>query len=450
MLQRKSIAAACVLSLAFSSIASVAMAGGSLFRNNAVGGISINADGVLSQPTVEATQGLRNVVEQGLKPIDGKLAQGAKLRKISLKQIDAALKAAVQNNLGEIPDELRYLAGIQRIQYVFVYPEQNDIVLAGPGEGWTVNHDGDVVGETTGKPVLLLDDLLIAMRTVDAARRVGISCSIDPTEEGIQALRRYTAKQRQFHPGVLPGMEQALGAQQISLSGIPADSHFARVLVAADYHMKRIAMHLDKSPVEGLPSFLNMQAQSRGKLTNMMPRWWMACDYQPLSKTDDGLAWELRGPGVQVMTEDSFIAQDGSFKQSGKQNPVAKKWATLMSKHYGELSEERAVFGQLRNVMDLCVVAALIEKNGLQEKANCNLPLITQSDSDFMTETWNAPKHIATQCSFIKKGKNYIITASGGVQIESWKVAETTEVNPAIAHERKSATAQEGSTWWWN
>ena len=38
-----------------------------------------------------------------------------------------------QNNR-PLPDEVKYLAGLQRIRYVFVYPEQQDIVLAGFGE----------------------------------------------------------------------------------------------------------------------------------------------------------------------------------------------------------------------------------------------------------------------------------------------------------------------------
>ena len=53
-------------------------------------------------------------------------------------------------------------------------------------------------------------------------------------------------------------IEQTLGPQQITFSGVPATSHFARVLVAADYRMKRLAMGFEPSPVRGLPSFLQM------------------------------------------------------------------------------------------------------------------------------------------------------------------------------------------------
>ena len=41
----------------------------------------------------------------------------------------------------------------------------------------------------------------------------------------------------------------------------------------------------------------------------MMPRWWLACDYEPLARSEDGLAWELRGNGVQAKTEDSLVGK---------------------------------------------------------------------------------------------------------------------------------------------
>ena len=47
-------------------------------------------------------------------------------------------------------------------------------------------------------------------------------------------------------------------AAEDHVNGVPADSHFARVLVAADYRMKRLAMNFDPSPVNGLPSYLHM------------------------------------------------------------------------------------------------------------------------------------------------------------------------------------------------
>ena len=112
-------------------------------------------------------------------------------------------------------------------------------------------------------------------------------------------------------------------------------------------------MMLEPAPVEGMPSFLELIKRSRRGLNNMMPRWWIACDYDPVRQTEDGLAWEIRGRGVKVMTEDEIISAQGNVQGSGKVNPVAQQWADSMTDRYEELARADTVFGQLRNVMDL-------------------------------------------------------------------------------------------------
>lgn len=421
---------------------------GGFFRNGAVGGVSIDAQGVVRQPSDEERRELRQEIERRLVAVPQELDNaGPALRRISLRQLEKAIQDARRNG-GELPEEVRYLAGLQRVQYVLVYPEHKDVVLIGQAEGWRTNEQGHVVGKTTGQPVLQLEDLAVAFRAHFAEPSV-INCSIDPTPEGTQALQKFLRQQDQFAPAVLDGMERALGPQQITLSGVPESSHFARVLVAADYRMKRIAMMLDESPLEDLPSFLEMLGESRAKLTNMMPRWWLACDYEPLGRSDDGLAWELRGPGVRVMTEDSIIANDGTFEaQSGKENPIASKWAERMTNRYEPLSKAEPVFGQLRNLMDMSVIAALIRKEQLLEKAGLELPTLLGADQNLPLTAWNPPKSLATECSYIKRGRDYLITASGGVQIDAWRNAS--EVNVSRSLDLLSqAHPHQADRWWW-
>ena len=74
------------------------------------------------------------------------------------------------------------------MQYVLVYPEQQDVVLVGPAEGWRINDDGHAVGKTTGRPVIQLEDLLVALQTAWTGN-APVSCSIDPTEEGTRAMQ---------------------------------------------------------------------------------------------------------------------------------------------------------------------------------------------------------------------------------------------------------------------
>ena len=73
-----------------------------------------------------------------MEKIPGGLNQLVQMRKVSLRRLAAALKNVPKNNK-PMPDADEYLAGLQRIHYVFVYPEQKDIVLVGPAKGgkWT-------------------------------------------------------------------------------------------------------------------------------------------------------------------------------------------------------------------------------------------------------------------------------------------------------------------------
>lgn len=435
-------------------VASIASPGpaGQLFRDRAVGGISINTDGLLEVAAPATLDAVRTKLRKDLQRVPEAAEQGARIRKVSMRQLEAGVAEALHHQR-PIPDAVKYLAGIQRIEYVFVYPEQNDIVLAGPGEGWVVNDQGIVVGATNGQPVVLLDDLLIALRTVHAARQGGINCSIDPQPQGVARMQQLIRRQKAFTPQIADAVERAMGPQLITLQGIPQDTHFARVLVAADYRMKRIAMKLDQSPVKQLPSYLDMLRASRRGPTNAMPRWWLACNYESIAHGEDRLSWKLNGQGVKAMSEDELVDAQGNRQRLGKSSPLAQEWADTMTLRYEELASQDAVFGQLRNVMDLCVVAALLEKEDLYSRASCDLPLLRVNESELHPESWFAARQVDTQCSIVKRGREYIISASGGVQIGSWQVLDNTKVDASVDRLRSDSQRDAdgaATNWWWN
>lgn len=424
-------------------------AGHRFFQNRAVGGVTVDTSGVVGRTTPADVKTLREFMAKETAAAGADLVRPVGMRMISLKGLEAAIEDAIKNNLGELPDEVRYMAGLQRIEYVFVHPEENDVVLAGPGEGWKVNELGAVVGVTTGRPVLQLDDFLVAMRSVENARREPISCSIDPTPEGRDRLQAFLSRQRGMNDSVLPGVQQAMGPQVVSIHGVDANTHFARVLVAADFRMKQYAMGLEQAPVRDLKSFLQIVKQRNARPNNMTPRWWLAPSYEPIARSEDGLSFQLVGQGVKAMTEEEFVAEGGDVKGAGKANPMAQQWANLFTEKYDELCKADPAFGDLRNIMDQSVVAALIKKEGLLEKANCSLPLLSGQDERLTVTAWHAPKSVPTQSSFIQVGNDYVITASGGVQIESWQVADKTEASTAVAEARQKG-GYAGASWWWN
>lgn len=420
---------------------------GGLIRGAAVGGVHVDAQGVVSTPEVGDNEQLLAAWQSGLDPVPADLQEYTDLRYVSLKNLEKQIAEHVAND-EPLPDAVRYMAGLLRVKYVFVYPERGDVVLAGPAEGWKVDSLGNTVGVTTNRPVLFLEDFIVALRANNVRGGPVISCSIDPTEEGLRRLRQVS---REFTAQTGPALasrriEQALGRQQITVTGVPASSHYARVLVAADFRMKRLAMNFQPAPVDGMPSYLHLFRARGAGVQNMLPRWWLATHYDPVLQDAEGLAWEIRGQGVKCMTEDELVSSSGERQRTGQASSAAKKWADTLTERFDELANEDSAFGHLRNVMDASVAAALLVKEGLLEHVGLELPAMT---ADYELEQYNTPQTVASQASFIKKNGRWIISASGGVQMTPWQVAERIEKSDALAPVREQATAGLGDAWWW-
>lgn len=438
------ILAACV-------VVAVVVAGGSAqaqlglgFRGSAVGGVKIDAEGVVTNPQVGEMKELQATWQKGLQQVPNDLQKWTDLRFVSLKQLEAEIKAARAANK-PLPDAVRYVAGLQRVRYVLVYPEQKDIVIAGPAEGWKVDMHGNVVGATSNRPVLTIDDLMVALRVAEAANASGISCSIDPTPEGLQRYKQIASQlsARGGPQAAAKQMEDAVGPQTITVTGVPATSHFARVIVAADFRMKRLGMNLEPAPVDGMPSYLAM-LRGHGSST-LMPRWWLAPSYEPLQRDADGLAWEIRGQGVRCLTEQDFLDANGQKQHSGKAEPIAQKWADTFSKKFDELAGEDSAFGQLRNVMDLAVVGALVAKERLGERSGLEMPNLMGEQS---LDEYPAPRSVPSQASFVKASRGWVVSVSGGIQIFPWQVADRTQVSKDLTATHKGRPAA-AAGWYW-
>ena len=190
-----------------------------------------------------------------------------------------------------------------------------------------------------------------------------------------------------------------------------------------------------------------MMKAAPGRAHNMMPRWWLAPDYDALLADAEGLAFEFGKASVKAMTEEHVADANGQRQAAARENPLAKKWATNMTSRYEALSAKDTIFGQLRNCMDLAVVAALIQHRNLADTCGWSMPLLL--NPDLKAERYHVPKQIDTEASTIRKGSDWIITASGGVLINPWQPLEKATTKPALADQRLKAAAPT-TGWWWN
>jgi hypothetical protein len=415
----------------------------------AVGGVSIDAAGALANASVEDLTKIREALAEQAAGVPAALQVGAKLRKISLRRLEAAIQLCKQTGK-PLPNEVLYLGGLQEIRYVLVYPEQNDLVLAGPAEGWKVDAHGSVVGAKSNRPVMLLDDFLVVLRAAVSSSRSVISCSIDPSREGVQRVQQLVKTLHTIgNPGITAqAIQEQLGPQRITVGGVPPTSHFARVLVAADYRMKRISMGLEAAPIADLPSFVAMSKATGAGMKNMLPRWWLEPDYQPLSRDEEGLTWQLRPATVKCLTENDFFDAAGVKHATGTSDPVSQKWAATMTDRYEALSKADPVFAELRNCMDLAVVAALVARENLTAKAAAGLPLLLGGEG-LQPATLVAPKQIASQAAVMNKGHKWMI-AVGGVQINPWAVIGQARQSASLGPLHGAARSGDEERWWWD
>ncbi len=418
-----------------------------------VGGVMVDAQGALRAASVDEKNELGKALRDIMEMPQGDLAQAAELRAVSLNGLQTAIVDAKATGK-PFPQEIEYLAGLQRIQYVFVDAEHQDIVIAGPAEPWQLRADGSVVGSVSGQPTLRLEDLMVAIQSVETARNGGISCSIEPTEEGrlkLQRMLRGFKLQPGQNPASLePTMREAFGPQQVLLTGIPADSRFARTMVAADFEMKRIAMQLVDSAVQGLPSYLQL---SKGAVHSgtQNPRWWMACDYDAVLHNEDKTAWKISGQGVKTMTEQDLVNADGSVTTSGKVDKIAQKWADMMTEKFSELSRQMPIFGDLRNTIDMSIVATLIVQEQLAEKAGIDLAVLAGREAEIELVSYPVPKTIEPQCSFVRARSGWTVTASGGVSVNAFEIVENQATDDSVTETRSTALHRSNSNrWWWN
>ena len=105
-----------------------------LFTPNA--GVMVDGKGVLSTVTVPDPTGEQ--MPSASRPLRPSCSRRWPRRALSQDFAQSAGKVLAKHiaNGRKPTDEMRFLAGLTRVQNIFLYPETGDIVIAGPAEGW--------------------------------------------------------------------------------------------------------------------------------------------------------------------------------------------------------------------------------------------------------------------------------------------------------------------------
>lgn len=385
----------------------------------------------------------------------------SKLRKISLPRLEKAVQARYAQ--GQSPtDAMLNLAGLQRIQYVFVYEDTGDIVLAGPAGDWSPDAAGRQVSVDGGAPVVQLDDLVVVLR--NSTEKGSFGCAITPTKENLAAAQEFLsesakkplAEGKSAREKWVSQLREKLGYQDIETHGIDPRSHAARTIVEADYHMKRVAMGLEPG-VLGVESYLDSMELKRGESASMgVLRWWFTLGDGAIRAAADRNAFELKGSSVKVLSENEKLAKDGERIHTGKASELTAKFADSFTRKFDVLAEKYLIYAELRNVFDLAVVAAVLKHEHVCDRVQWDAVHFLDSER-YQIALGTAPRKVMSIANYrVMSAETFVVGVSGGVEVDpSTKLAsdryKTDQYGDLEAGRAQSLTGELASDrWWWD
>ena len=258
---------------------------------------------------------------------------------ISLGALYERLRA-FEKRWDQLPDELRHPAGIERVHGFVLDPVHQDVFL---------------IGAPARRPQdrLDIDCLILALRATWKDGSVP-AVSLDPMPP------------------------RWAGPQYSRIYGVPADSLGAKIMLEADYAMKKMTSGLSGASLTGFAALRRREAESvfastePGSRQFMPSRFWLVP--APLSPGDLHVSASYRttlfNSGVLCRTEALSLNDTGTgapWRGTGEKDPWDVRQADLFNASYDELErslvpQPPGVFLRLHGLIDLVMAAKLLQE----------------------------------------------------------------------------------------
>lgn len=426
-------------------------------------GIHVDLDGFVRDLPVDRSDSLAALRTWTLDPqaaansaANTDWTRSAELRLVSLRRLrEELLRCYVAGR--EPPLAMQNLAGLSRIQYIFIGDQ--DLLIAGPVGGIDPAAAPWPRDRRSGRTTLGIDQLAAAATAVVTETPFG--CSIDPTAAGLVAAQKVSAG---IAAGTQPpgnaadALAEALGRQVISLYGTPADRPLAWLMVDADRHMKQLALGRRPMP-DGVPNYLDLVEREvragRGVPSGQLLRMWFAVQPIHARRSTDGKAFEIGGRPIRLLTAKEAAGEEGERRQVGH-DPVGEAFAKSFTEHFEEIAAAYPVYDRLRGVFELTAAMKLVFDHtdartfeslvgelalpDLISPGGAAVP--RECDSIAVRHTILAHRH-----------RHEVYVASGGVDIDpATTLAAAPAVYPSLDALTKPADDRPiaNTRWWWD
>ncbi|MEC7429839.1 MAG: hypothetical protein VXZ54_11690, partial [Planctomycetota bacterium] len=170
----------------------------------------------------------------------------------------------------------------------------------------------------------------------------------------------------------------------------------------------------------------------------------------------DRNALELVGSRVQLIGENERVTAEGvRLAQKASKNQASQIFCNSMTKQYDRLASVAPAFAQLRNCMDMAIVAAYIQNQDFYGQSGHFFDFFSD-ESEFPVESYEQPKQVETAVNAVWKGNRLMTPIGGGVEINAAKAVSKDVVkvdeNGSLAQAQKQLGGVDlaDGQWWWD
>jgi hypothetical protein len=207
----------------------------------------------------------------------------------------------------------------------------------------------------------------------------------------------------------------------------------------------------------GVESYLSMVKLKPGESMPLdVLRWWFTMKYDSLEATPARDAFQLKGQGVQLQSENELLTKLGKRVHTGQANPINQQFAVNFTNEFSAISEKYPLYAELQNLFDLALVAALIDTERLHDQVGWHLTCFGK-DGNYQPQLGPEPKQVDSVINHrVVNEKQILVGVSGGVRADPWRFVTGKAVRENNYGELKAqrSTAKPADlpadAWWWD
>jgi hypothetical protein len=217
--------------------------------------------------------------------------------------------------------------------------------------------------------------------------------------------------------------------------------------------MKLIGIGLEQ-PMVKIKNYVE-RANPNDIAKNGLARWFFVPNYECVRVADDNMAMQLVGEGVKLVGADEVVLANGQRQAASHTDMASKAWCNEFTKSYARIAALTPIYAQLRNLVDLSVVAAFIQKEDFFSKVGWQMEVFG-NEGRLPVQTAVAPKQVETAVNVVWKGTHVSTPIGGGVTISPREALSRSN----LLHDRdgKVGKAREETDlkglakgeWWWD